>query len=388
MNPGPPDINRECGLCCIGVQSSETVTCIGCPAVVHYTCVNTSNQTPPVGLEWLCTDWVEDISTFYDFYQSSDKLVQNLHPGLRFAHLNVRGLLNKLNHIRILLKNQTFDILAITESHLDGSIEDEEVSVSGYNICRKDGNGRGGGDLTYVRELFSSTAETCEINLELLPVTLRPNNSSPIICVTVVYRPQGELVDWYDSILKKLSTEINNLVLLGDFIVDELKSSRLKDLMISHDLHQQITTPTRVTKDSRTLIDHIYTSNSIGHVESGVIPFGCSDQHLVYAIRNLRGGSLKCHKTIQYRKFKDVNLENLSADMQQVPWSSFEAFVDIDDVWAAFKDLFLGVIDKHAPLCEKRVKSNSAPWINDDVLNEIHNREYLHDKASSNFQSD
>ncbi|XP_069134336.1 uncharacterized protein [Argopecten irradians] len=326
LNPGPPDNNTGCGLCSMEVHSSETVTCIGCPTIVHSTCVNTTDQTTPVGLEWLCDVCVDHMSTFYDFYQSSDKEVQNLPPGLRFAHLNVRGLLSKLDYIRILLRNQTFDVLTISESHLDDSIEDGELSVSGYSMYRKDRNRRGGGVVTYVLNTLSSAAEYCETDLELLSITIRHNNSSPITCVTV-YRPPNELANWYDrfdSVMEKLSTEKNNLVVLGDFNVDELKSFKLKDLMLLYNLRQQITVPTRETRDSSTLIDHIYTSDFIGHIVSGVIPLGCSDHHLVYAIRKLRGRSLNSHKTVQYRKFKDVNLKDLTADMQKVPWSSIE----------------------------------------------------------------
>lgn len=67
--------------------------------------------------------------------------------------------------------------------------------------------------------------------------------------------------------------------------------------------------------------------------------------------------------------------------MENVPWSCIEAFDDVDDVWFAFQKLFFSVVDKHAPIMEKRVKAIPAMWINDDILNEMHHRDYLHKKA-------
>ncbi|XP_033759601.1 uncharacterized protein LOC117341849 [Pecten maximus] len=386
VTPGtylPVGTGMNCVQCTLPVYQLDSVTCVSCPALFHSACV-TTNQ-PQVNLEWICDGCVDHFSTFYDFYQASDTFIQDLPKGLTFGHLNVRGLLNKVDHLRILLRNHTFDIFTVSESHLDNTIDDSDILIKGYNLFRKDRNRHGGGVATYIRDNISASEDSVDLTgtLELLSIKIQQKNSSPIICVNV-YRPPNERVDWFDhfdSVIDRLSTENKNIIVLGDFNIDQQKSPRLKDLMLLYNLNQQITVPTRECKDSKTLIDHIYTADSFGCVESGVIPLGISDHHLVYTIRKTRGFAPKAHTTIKYRKFKDVNLENLAADMQQVPWSSIEVFDDVDDVWASFKDLFMSVIDKHAPFHEKRVKAHSEKWINDDIINEMHNRDYLHDKA-------
>lgn len=70
---------------------------------------------------------------------------------------------------------------------------------------------------------------------------------------------------------------------MGDFNVDENKNSNLK-VMETHWLSQIIKEATRVTKDSCTLIDHIYVSEPGDMCKSGVIRMGISDHHLVYAV--------------------------------------------------------------------------------------------------------
>ena len=310
--------------------------------------------------------------------------MQKLPSGLSFGHINLRGLPNKIDYIRILLRNCAFDVFAITESHLDDSIDDTEIAVQGYRLFRKDRNRHGGGVATYVRDSIESTNCTSpDLQLEMLCLKIKQKNSMPIMCATV-YRPPSEHVEWYTQFeqeVEKLSTENDILVFLGDFNVDELKSNRLKDLMVLYGLSQQISSPTRITKDSSTLIDHIYTTDSFGSQKSGVMPFGCSDHHLIYTVRCCFRKKHKEHSTIQYRKFKDVDLQELSTDMDKVPWSCIEAFDDVDDVWSTFRNLFFDVIDRHAPMREKRVKASPAAWINDSILNEMHHRDYLHLKA-------
>lgn len=67
--------------------------------------------------------------------------------GLKLAHININGLLNKLSGIKFLLLEKKLDILTITESHLSPGIKDEQIKIAGFNMARKDriiGNNWGG----------------------------------------------------------------------------------------------------------------------------------------------------------------------------------------------------------------------------------------------------
>ena len=50
------------------------------------------------------------------------------------AHLNINGLLSKLDFIKIMLSESKFDIFAISESKLDASIHDNEIKIDGYTF--------------------------------------------------------------------------------------------------------------------------------------------------------------------------------------------------------------------------------------------------------------
>ena len=60
------------------------------------------------------------------------------------AHLNINGLLSKLDFVKIMLSESKLDIFAISESKLDASIHDNEIKIDGYDFYRLDRNRHGG----------------------------------------------------------------------------------------------------------------------------------------------------------------------------------------------------------------------------------------------------
>ena len=65
--------------------------------------------------------------------------------GLEFLHQNMRSVRGKMDELNILASHcPNLPILAFTETWLDNSISDGEVSLTGYSIFRSDRtNGRG-----------------------------------------------------------------------------------------------------------------------------------------------------------------------------------------------------------------------------------------------------
>ena len=78
---------------------------------------------------------------------------------LKIAHLNIRGLRNKVDEIRILLKLCRFNIFGITETHLKSEIADGEIEIENYNFIRRDRPERqGGGCIIYYRKSLKTIA--------------------------------------------------------------------------------------------------------------------------------------------------------------------------------------------------------------------------------------
>ena len=98
-----------------------------------------------------------------------------------------------------------------------------------------------------------------------------------------MYRPPSAKIDYHEGILNDLeiiSSYNSNTILMGDLNYDALKPGELikiHQIESSFLLSQIITQPTRITVSTSTLIDHIYITDSLTPVNSGVLPVALSD---------------------------------------------------------------------------------------------------------------
>ena len=154
--------------------------------------------------------------------------------------------------------------------------------------------------------------------------------------------------------------------------------SLLTSIANVNSLHQLIREPTRITSSSSTLIDLIFTNCLDKVVCSGVSHVGISDHNLVYVYcktlyRPIRSG----HETVTYRKFKNFRSESFRNDIASQSWDDLLMFEDPNDMWLAWKTLFLSVVDKHAPIRTKRVRSSKCAWVTPQLKRYMHERDKL-----------
>ena len=63
-----------------------------------------------------------------------------------------------------------------------------------------------------------------------------------------------------------------------------------------HGLKQLITSPTRVTDNSSSLLDHVLTNSTDRISQSGVVDTGLSDHQLIYCTRKVNRTKFNTHK--------------------------------------------------------------------------------------------
>ena len=160
-------------------------------------------------------------------------------------------------------------------------------------------------------------------------------------------------------------------------------SSRLLiDIAELYNLSQLINEPTRTTDSSSTLIDHIFTNTPDKVVCSGVSHVSISDHSLIYAFRKLSISlPTRDHSTVNYRKFKNFDSIKFRNDISLQNWSHIKELENPNDMWHAWKTTFNCVVNKHAPLCTKRVKASKSPWITSHLKDEMHKRDIQKIKA-------
>ena len=128
--------------------------------------------------------------------------------------------------------------------------------------------------------------------------------------------------------LQSAYVDNKGIVIMGDFNIDTLKSSPLKgrwsELYDHFRLVQIISEPTRVTSTTETLIDHIYVSDDIPVVYTGVVKYGLSDHSPVLTVINTKNNQYNelrsSHFEIRYRNLKNFNTEALHCDLVNTEW--------------------------------------------------------------------
>ena len=103
---------------------------------------------------------------------------------------------------------------------------------------------------------------------------------------------------------------------------------------------------------------------------------------LIYACRKLSFSYSKNQsKVIRSRDFKNYVQRNFNLDLDialsNIDWD----FDDPNRLWENFKTTFNYVADVHAPTKSRRVRSQKAPWLTDEIKKNINRRDFLKKKA-------
>ena len=231
------------------------------------------------------------------------------------ASLNITSLPRHIDELRVWMRDQNLDLLAINETRLDSSIPNESVKIINYQIIRKDRNRFGGGVSIYVRDSLNYVNKSTIVCDEIEAVCLEINkpNSKPFVVISC-YRPPSynptKFFEYIETIINGLDSGDRELYILGDLNCNMLSSkntvpnAQFLSLCELYQLEQLIKNPTRITMQSRTLIDVILTNTSQRIVSSGVLHLGISDHSLVYAIRKISIPSKARHEIKELRNLK------------------------------------------------------------------------------------
>ena len=118
---------------------------------------------------------------------------------LSFCHLNIRSLVQqsdcgtRFDHLyNYVCRDNIYDVIALTETHLSDDIDDDEINLDGYTLFRLDRNRHGGGTALYCRsELEPKLISNLSIaNIEMLWIETSVHQNK--IVFGVCYRPPNQ----------------------------------------------------------------------------------------------------------------------------------------------------------------------------------------------------
>ena len=154
-------------------------------------------------------------------------------------------------------------------------------------------------------------------------------------------------------------------------------------------LKQLINTPTRITPNSSTIIDHILCNSPENVIQSGTIPVGLSDHLLTYVTRKASRGVFNSHNTVRIRSLKNYSENDFLQQLANADWSDCFNVECVNSAWNAFQRIFLSVLNNVAPIKEVRVKQRTEEWMDSEILDLIHQKDkFLHCFKKSKKEED
>ena len=138
-----------------------------------------------------------------------------------------------------------------------------------------------------------------------------------------------------------------------------------------------LTLPTRITKNSSSLLDHVLTDSADRISQFRIVNVGLSDHQLIYCTRKITQTRLNAHKYVKMRSLKYYSEDLYVKKLKEIDFPDYSNFKDINEAYSDFTEKVASVIDEIAPIKEVRVKSNSQDWFDAEINEEIERRDKL-----------
>ena len=194
--------------------------------------------------------------------------LKNHEHFLKIAHLNAVSLPKYRDEIFRVVNSTNFDVIGISETNVKKNTPKDLYQMQGYKFFNANRENRHcGGVGIFIKDIYSQNAKIINVNFkekqpEILFMEVKINSTK--ILIGVIYKSPCIRYGIFNEIFEYLahfSIKYEHAIFMGDFNINQLdvNSPAFKyfrdDIMTPLSLTQLIKTPTRITKESCTLID-------------------------------------------------------------------------------------------------------------------------------------
>ena len=254
----------------------------------------------------------------------------------------------------------------------------------------------GGGVSFYVRDSIEYAVRediskfNSQIECLFIEIDKKWVNQNKNVVMGVIYRPPDTDMALFNeqlqTILDEMKSENKSLYLLGDFNIDLLnidkhkESHEFTDLMYSHSLIPNIVKPTRITDKSATLIDNIFSTNSLGNdcIFNGILYTDISDHFPVFHI-DYSCTINSAPRIIKKRVYSEANKNVFSSRLRDMDWSFVTNANNPQDAYTQFVNEFSKTYNICFPIKTFRSSyKNRKPWLSDGLKKSIKKKNSLY----------
>ena len=174
---------------------------------------------------------------------------------------------------------------------------------------------------------------------------------------------------------------------MGDFNLNLLNSEshaptgEFLDTMLSKMLFPLISKPSRITANTASLIDNIFT-NDYAQIKCGLLFTDISDHFPVFSLSKSTSTSDSSENESNFiRNFKTANRTKFDAMLHNKDWTELYSLGDPNDAYNAFSKSFIEIYNNCFPLEKpsRRVSTSlRKPWISTALLKSINTKNKLY----------
>ena len=287
-------------------------------------------------------------------------------------------------------------IMAFCETRITNDTENL-FPIPGYETIFNNRNSRGGGlMLALSTSLNFNLIPECTFMLDCLEsLFVKVKTGSQTIVIGVIYRPPTSsnilFLEYYNKILDFIGNE--KCYIVGDFNLDLLKyeiNSHVRsyvDLSMEFSFRPLIYRPTRISSQTATIIDHIWSNNLDGTINTGILMNDCSDHLAPFCwIQDPPDSAINNNSEIRFRDWKlietDEYFQYTSNKLENFSTTILNSTSDIDTALLSLTNILQNSVDRFCP--EKTLSLSHDkkfnPWFTEEIKNLIREKNKLHRK--------
>ena len=335
---------------------------------------------------------IDPDNTFYSnmninckYYSDDEYNSMNTENSLSIIHFNSRSMYKNVDSIKEYLQKfkSPFSIITISETWFNQG-KGIDCLLDGYELSYRNRENKSGGgvaininkNINY--KIVGKMMDAIEGLLECISIEIICEKKKNII-ITCLYRTPGSSIELFMEWLEKLYLNTQKILYItGDFNIDLINHNRHKitDDFINHmysmGLFPAITRPSRITAQSATLIDNIFTNDIERIKTSGLMICDITDHLPVFTLSdNCYKKIEKTQKYIFKRILSDRSIEALKHDLEIQDWKTVLREKEVDNAYNLFLDIFCNSYNKCCPLQKYTINNKSAkcPWISKGLQN-------------------
>ena len=295
------------------------------------------------------------------------------------ASCAINSIQNKFEELADMIKTLKAQIILISETKIDSTYPNDQLSLPGYSLYRNDRKKGGGGILA----LISTVVPCRRLKLDryyqcLEPIVLDVRIGKINIIIIGIYRPPRPLVGAYQQLLKEELNHISTwaslqrdaVTVIGDLNLDRLRPQRkegklLLDLEMVQGFECLIKQPTRLdskgTTTTATLVDVLLTNRPDLFIKGGVFDPALSDHMLIFGILKEKARKYP-RKIIHFRSYKNFDQAKYNNLLTTALWHVGNLFDDVEDKVYYWNTIMQDIVDECFPQKKKRVRDTDIPY--------------------------